>query len=101
MTACVVALQSMRSFAKTQYSMTQKAVYFVAVTRSTASRARPGLPTLTFGIIQLPSPRKQATAGGARGEDAAVVERQLTPGLCFTITRSAGVAAVISFSTHS
>src|SRR5882762_2439182 len=30
MTACVVALQSMRSFAKTQYSMTQKAVYFVA-----------------------------------------------------------------------
>jgi hypothetical protein len=30
---CVVALQSMRSFTKTQYSMTPKAVYIVAVTR--------------------------------------------------------------------
>src|SRR5712664_482154 len=29
MTPCVVALQSMRSFTKTRYSMTQKAVYFV------------------------------------------------------------------------
>ena len=54
-------------FTKTQYSMTQKAVYFVAATRSTASRASSGLPTLTFGISQLPSPRKQATAGGSDG----------------------------------
>src|SRR5712664_1281086 len=33
MTPCVVALQSTRSFMKMQYSMTQMAVYFVAVTR--------------------------------------------------------------------
>jgi len=33
----------------------------------TASRARSGLPTLTFGISQLPSPRKRATAGGSDG----------------------------------
>src|ERR1700688_391646 len=33
MTPCVVALQSTKSFTKTQYSMTPKAVYFVVVTR--------------------------------------------------------------------
>ncbi len=33
MTPCVVALQSTRSFAKMQYSMTPKAVYFMAETR--------------------------------------------------------------------
>jgi len=33
MTPCVVALQSTRSFMKMQYSMTPKAVYFVAETR--------------------------------------------------------------------
>jgi hypothetical protein len=32
-TPCVVVLQSMRCFGKTRYSMTPKAVYFVAVTR--------------------------------------------------------------------
>jgi len=39
----------------------------VAATRSTASRARSGLHTLTFGISQLPSPRKRATAGRSHG----------------------------------
>src|SRR6267143_1048981 len=33
MTPCAVALQSTRSFMKMQYSMTPKAVYFVAETR--------------------------------------------------------------------
>ena len=33
MTPCVVALQSTKSFTKTQYSMTPKAVYFVVATR--------------------------------------------------------------------
>jgi len=32
-----------------------------------ASRARSGLPTLTFGISQLPNPRKRATADGSDG----------------------------------
>ena len=39
----------------------------VATTRSTASRARSGRATLTFGISQLPNPRKRATAGGSDG----------------------------------
>ena len=39
----------------------------VATTRSTASRARSGLPIVTFGISQLPSPRNRATAGGSHG----------------------------------
>src|SRR2546426_10182243 len=99
MTPYVVALQSMRSFTKTQYSMTPKAVYFVAVTRSPASRARSGLPTLTFGISQLPSPRKRATAGGSGGERAALVRHQLTPGLTSSLPAMAGLPPFISFST--
>ena len=39
----------------------------VAARRSTASRARSGLLTLTFGISQLPSQRKRATAGASDG----------------------------------
>jgi len=39
----------------------------VAATKLTASRARSGLPTLTFGISQLPNPRNRATAGGSDG----------------------------------
>src|ERR1700739_2900731 len=53
----------------------------VAATRSIASRARSGLHTLTFNISQLPSPRKWAMAGGSNGYRAALVRRQLTPGL--------------------
>ena len=42
-----------------------KGVY--GATKLTASRARSGLPTLTFGMSQLPNPRKRATAGGSDG----------------------------------
>jgi hypothetical protein len=43
-----------------------KGVY-VAATRSTASRARSGLPTLIFGMSRLRSPRRQVTEGGSDG----------------------------------
>src|SRR5260370_23565867 len=75
MTPCVVALQSMRSFTKTQYSMTQKAVYFVAAPRSNASRRISGLVTMTFGISQSVSPRERATAGACDEWRAAPVRR--------------------------
>src|SRR5258707_12920897 len=71
----------------------------VAATRSTASRARSGLPTLTFGISQLPGPRKRATAGGAGGERAAQGKPQPTPGLTSLLPAMAGLPPLISFST--
>src|SRR5258705_13645593 len=71
----------------------------VAATRSTASRARSGLPTLTFGISQLPSPRKRATAGGSDGERAALGRPQLTPGLTSLLPARAGLPPFIFFST--
>src|SRR4029077_11158816 len=71
----------------------------VAATRSTVSRARSGLPTLTFGISQLPSPRKRATAGGADWQRGALVRHQLTPGLTSLLPAMAGLPPFISFST--
>src|SRR4029077_8957922 len=71
----------------------------VAATRSTASRARSELPTLIFGISQLPNPRKRAKAGGSDGERAALVRRQLTPGLISSLPAMAGLPPFISFST--
>src|SRR5437879_7079572 len=71
-----------------------------AATRSTASRVRSGLPTLTFGISQLPSPRKRATAGGSDGRRAALVRHQLTPGPTSLLSAMAGLPPFISFSTN-
>ena len=71
----------------------------VAATRSIASRARSGLLTLTFDISQLPSPRNWAMAGGSNGYRAALVRRQLTPGLISSLPGTAGLPPFISFST--
>src|ERR1700748_1688583 len=71
----------------------------VAETRSIASRARSGLLTLTFDISQLPSQRNWAMAGGANGYRAALVRRQLTPGLISSLLGTAGLLPFISFST--
>jgi hypothetical protein len=71
----------------------------VAATRSTASRARSRRPTLTFDISQLPSPRNPAMAGGSNGYQAALVRRQLTPGLISSLPNTAGLPPFISFST--
>src|SRR5262245_34024902 len=71
----------------------------VAATRSIASRARSGLLTLTFDTSQLPGPRNWAMAGGSNGYRAALVGRQLTPGLISSLPGTAGLLPFISFST--
>ena len=71
----------------------------VAATRSIASRARSRRLTLTFDISQLPSPRNWAMAGGSNGYRAALVRRQLTPGLISSLPGTAGLPPFISFST--
>ena len=71
----------------------------VAATRSIASRARSKLLTLTFDISQLPSPRNWAMPGGSNGYRAALVRRQLTPGLTSSLPGTAGLPPFICFST--
>ncbi len=69
-----------------------------AAPRSIAARARSGLLTLTFDISQLQNPRNWAMAGGSNGCRAALVRRQLTPGLISSLPRTAGLPPFISFS---
>src|SRR5580765_6658171 len=71
----------------------------VAATRSIASRARSGLLTLTFDISQSRNPRNWAMLGGSNGYRAALVRRQLTPGLISSLRGTAGLPPFISFST--
>ena len=70
-----------------------------AATRSIASQARSTLLTLTFDISQLPGPRNWVMAGGSNGYRAALVRRQLTPGLISSFPRAPGLPPFISFST--
>jgi hypothetical protein len=58
---------------------------------------RSGLLILTFDISQLPSPRNWATAGGSNGYRAALVSRQLTPGLISSLPRTAGLPPLSLF----
>ena len=55
--------------------------------------------TLTFNISQLPSPKSWAMAGGSDGYRAALVRRQLTPGLISSLPETAALQQFISFST--
>ena len=71
----------------------------VAATRSIASRARSRLLTLTFAISQLPGPRNWVMAGGFNGYRAALVRRELTPGLISSLPGTAGLPPCISCST--
>ena len=71
----------------------------VAAMRSIALRARSGLLTLTFNISQSRNPRNWAMAGGSNGYRAALVRRQLTPGLISSLPGTAGLPPFISFST--
>src|SRR6266576_37580 len=71
----------------------------VAVTKSTASRARSKLLTLNSDISQLPSPRNRAMAGWSAGYQAPRVRRQLTPGPISSSPWTAGLPPFISFST--
>ena len=71
----------------------------VAATRSIASRARSRLLTRTFDISQLPSLRNWGTAGGSNGYRAALVRRQLTPGLISSLPGTVRLPPFICFST--
>ena len=94
----VGARPSTRSSPKIACS-TSLGAFTVAATRSISSRARSRLLTLTLDISQLPSPRNWAMAGGSNGYRAALVRRQLTPGLISSLPGTAGSPQFISFST--
>src|SRR5438477_9232214 len=84
---------------KIAFSTTPARGSIVAVTKSTASRARSKLLTLNSDISQLPSPRNRAMAGWSAGYQAARVRRQLTPGPISSSPGTAGLPPFISFST--
>src|SRR6266496_1547759 len=79
--------------------MIPKRASTVAAMRLIALQARSGLLTRTFDISQLQNRRNWAMAGGSNGYRAALVRRQLTPGLISSLSRTAGLPPCISFST--
>src|SRR3989442_13312800 len=91
---------STRFTLKIAFSTTPAREPIVAVTKSTASRARSTLLTLNSDTSQLPSLRNRAMAGWSAGYRAARVRRQLTPGPISSLRRTAGSAPFISFSTN-
>src|SRR5580693_46195 len=91
---------STRFTLKIAFSTTPARESIVAVTKSTASRARSKLLTLNSDISQLPSPRNRAMAGWSAGYQAARVRRQLTPGLISSLSGTAGLPPFICFSTN-
>src|SRR5260370_37271431 len=90
---------STRFTLKIAFSTTPPREPIVAVTKSTASRARSKLLTLKSDISQRPSLRNRAMAGWSAGYRAARVRRQLTPGPISSLRRTAGLPPFISFST--
>src|ERR1700730_11347810 len=90
---------STRFTLKIAFSTTPARESIVAVTKSTASRARSRLLTLNSNISQLPSLRNRAMAGWSAGYRAARVRRQLTPGPISLLRKTAGLPPFISFST--
>src|SRR5712692_7942737 len=90
---------STRFTLKIAFSTTPARESIVAVTKSTASRARSKLLTLNSDINQLPSPRNRAMAGWSAGYQAARVRRQLTRGPISSLPGTAGLPPLISFST--
>src|SRR6267143_1811838 len=91
---------STRFTLKIAFSTTPARESIVAVTKSTASRARSKVLTLNSDISQLPSLRNRAMAGWSAGYRAARVRRQLTPGPISSLRRTAGSPPFISFSTN-
>jgi hypothetical protein len=85
---------------KIAFSTTPARESIVAVTKSTASRARSKLLSLNSDISQLPSLRNRAMAGWSAGYRASRVRRQLTPGLISSLSETAGLPSCISFSTN-
>src|SRR6266478_4364226 len=93
------ARPSTRFTLKIAFSSTPARECIVAVTKSTASRARSKLLTLNSDTSQLPSLRNRAMAGWSAGYRAARVRRQLTPGPISSLPGTAGLPPFISFST--
>src|ERR1700730_11263177 len=93
------ARPSTRFTLKIAFSTTPARECIVAVTKSTASRARSKLLTLNSDISQLPSPRNRAIAGWSAGYQPARGRRQLTPGPISSSPGTAGLPPFISFST--
>src|SRR6267143_4971854 len=91
---------STRFTLKIAFSTTPARESIVAVTKSTASRARSKLLTLNSDISQLPSPRNRAMAGWSGGYQAARVRRQLTQEPISSLPGTAGLPPSISFSTN-
>src|SRR5258708_7233369 len=89
---------STRFTLKIAFSTTPARESIVAVTKSTASRARSKLLTLNSDISQLPSPRNRAMAGWSAGYQDARVRRQLTRG---PISSSPGTAGLLPFTFFS
>src|SRR6266404_5246513 len=94
------ARPSTRFTLKIAFSTTPARESIVAVTKSTASRARSKLLTLNSDISQLPSPRNRAMAGWSAGYQAVRVRRQLTLVLISSLPRPAGLPPFIFFSTN-
>src|SRR5712675_556174 len=94
------ARPSTRFTLKIAFSTTPARERIVAVTKSTASRARSKLLTLNSDISRLPSPRNRAMAGWSAGYQAVRVRRQLTLVLISSLPRPAGLPPFIFFSTN-
>ena|SRR5215831_16700451 len=77
-----------------------RGVCSAAETRSIASQARSGSLTLTFNISPLPPLRSWVIADGLNGYLAALVRRQLTPGLISLLLGTAGLPPFIFFLTN-
>src|SRR5712692_6322105 len=93
------ARPSTRFTLKIAFSTTPARECIVAVTKSTASRARSKLLTLNSDISQLPSPRNRAMVGWSAGYQAARVRRQHTLVLISSLPGTAGLPQFIFFST--
>jgi len=79
------------------FSTTPARESIVAVTKSTASRARSKLLTLNSDISQLPSPWNRAMAGWSAGYQAARVQAPAYAGTDFIIARDGRIAAAYLF----
>src|SRR5438128_12235647 len=88
---------STRFTLKIAFSTTPARECIVAVTKSTASRARSKLLTLNSDISQLPSLRNRAMAGWSAGYQAAPGEAPAYAGTDFIIAQDGRIAAVYLF----
>src|SRR4030081_727966 len=99
MTPRVGARPSTRSSPKIACSTIPARASIVVETRSIASRGRSRALIPTFDISPLPRPRSWVMAGGSNGYRAALVRRQLTPGLISSLPGTGVLPPFISFST--